>query len=111
MVGRIAVAAGHAFVVLNSGVVRFDFACGGAGNDQYLEIVPPPANGSVDPVRFRSCRHLDQFLEFCFRGRRVVQGSGAQQYSQLFLDVPDGTQCSGRIIGGKYASSNRWAAF
>ncbi|MCX2748984.1 hypothetical protein OOZ51_14340 [Arthrobacter sp. MI7-26] len=89
VVGWIAVTAGGAFAVRYGGVVGFELAVGGAGNDQDLDFFPQPADGAVEPVRFRSCGCRDQFLEFFLGRGRVLQGAGAQQDPALFLDLPD----------------------
>lgn len=101
VVGWIAVTAGGSFDVLYSGVVGFNLARGGTGNDQDLDLFPPPADGAVEPVRLRSCGCLDQFLEFFLRRRGVLQGAGAQQDPELFFDLP-GLECAGRIVGGEH---------
>ena len=72
---------------------------GGPGDDEDFDLGPPAAHGAVEPVRFGQ-RGLDhQFSQGGFRGCGVLQGAGAQQGAELFLDLPGGVEFAGRVVG------------
>lgn len=96
VVGCISVAEGGSLDVLDRGVVGLDLSCRGAGNDQHLDLFPPPADGAVEPVRLRPCGCLDQFLEYLFGRCGVFQEAGSEQNSELLFDLPDRPEDSSR---------------
>jgi hypothetical protein len=49
--------------VFNGGVVRFDFRCGCAGDDEDFDFVPPAADPAPEPVRLGLRGDADEFLE------------------------------------------------
>ena len=100
VVPSVAVAAGGAFDVLDSGV-GFDLAGGGAGDDEGFDLIPPPADRAIELVRLRPSGGLNEGLEFLFRRGGVSQRVGAQQRPQLFLDLPDCLDLAGGVIGGE----------
>lgn len=42
--------------VFNRGVVLFDLRCGGTGDDEHFDLVPPPADRAVEPARLGLAR-------------------------------------------------------
>ena len=52
VVGAVDEATAGPFDVFDTGVVRFDFARGGSGDDENFNLFPPPANGAVEPGLF-----------------------------------------------------------
>ena len=102
VVGGIAVPAGSSLDVFYSGVVGFDFPCCGSGDDEYLNPLPPSADGAVKPVGLRPSGRRDQFLENLFGCRGVFQGTGVDQGPELLLDLPAGPEGAGGIIEREY---------
>ena len=74
----IAVAACGAFDMLDAGVVRSDLSCGGAGNDENLDFLPPPAHGPSEPGRLRLLRCMHQLFEAFLGQLGIFQGTGSQ---------------------------------
>ncbi len=74
------------------------FLCGGAGDDENFDLLPPAANGPPEPGRLGLVGFLHQPLEFFFGQLGVFQGAGAQQCSHLFFHVPGSFEGSPRFV-------------
>ncbi len=59
-----------------------------AGDDEDLDLLPPPADGAPEPVRLRLSGLFDQDLQAVFGGGRACKGPCGQQGPELVLDQP-----------------------
>lgn len=89
--------------MLDGGVVGLDFSCGGAGDDEDLGFLPPPAHGPPQPGRFGLLGFLHQFFEVFLGQPGVLRGTGAQQGPYLFLHRPGCLEFPRWVIGGEHA--------
>lgn len=56
-----------------------------AGDDEYLDLFPPPADRAVEPVRSWSCCCLDESFEDLLGCGGILQRAGAEKVPELSL--------------------------
>jgi hypothetical protein len=84
--------------VFYSGLVGLYLARVGAADDEAFKLVPPSADGHVEPVRFRPRGVLNEDSEILSRGGSGGECPDPEHCFQSFLDLPHRFQHARRVV-------------